>query len=106
MTLVLTSKKEKAPPEMEVLFSIDGVAYEIPLKFGANVALQFARIVLQRGRDEAVAWALEKALGATGFGALMAFDDLEPEQLHKITIVILERMASAMELPKGGLRAV
>jgi hypothetical protein len=106
MTIVLTSKKTGEPPKTEVLFSIDGVDYSIPVKFGANVALQFARVVLQRGRDEAVAWALEKALGADGCAALMAFDDLEADDLHKITTVILERMAAGMELPKAGLRAV
>lgn len=106
MALVLTTKTDKPPVATEVLFSIDGVDYPIPRRFGTNVALQFARIALQRGRDEAVAWALETALGTAGVAALMAFEDLEPEDLHTITTTVLERIASGMELPKGGLRAV
>lgn len=106
MALVLTTSKDKPAPEKEVLFSIDGMEYEIPTKFGANAALQFARVVRLQGPDIAVAWVLEYALGPSGYAALMNYDELTAEQLDQVTQVIVTRVAGAMELPKAGLRAV
>lgn len=106
MVVVLTTNATAPEPEREVLFSIDGIEYTIPKKFSANVALQYARVSLLRGPQDAVSWALEKALGETGYAALMAFDQLEAEDLDTITGVILQRIAAALEVPKGGLKAV
>lgn len=106
MVLVLTTNTDAPPPEREGLFSIDGVEYTIPVRFGANVGLQFARLTMLRGSDIAVSWALETALGEAGHAALMAYDELKPEQLNKVLEVVLPRIASGMEAPKGGLRAV
>lgn len=106
LTLVLTTQKDRPEPEREVLFSIDDVDYTIPVRFSANVALQFARTTLLRGPEIAVSWALETALGERGHAALMAYDDLEPEHLEIIVTTICTRIAAGMEAPKGGLRAV
>ncbi len=106
MVLELRTNDDKAKPETETLFSIDGIPYDIPKRFGANIALQYARIVRERGSDQAVGWALEKALGRDGYSALMAFDDLEVEDLETITVTVLKRIAAGMEAPKGGLKAV
>lgn len=106
VVLVLTTEKDAPPVERETLFSIDGVEYDIPKTFGANVGLQLARLTMTRGTDVAVSWALETALGEKGHAALMGFDQLTPEQLHQVTQVVLTRIAGGMEVPKGGLRVV
>lgn len=106
MVLVLTTEEDTPKPETEVLFSIDGINYEIPKVFGVNVGLQFARMTLLRGPEVAMAWALEEAIGADGVAALMAFEQLKREDLQTITVAIYQRMVAALEGPKAGLKAV
>lgn len=104
--LALTNDPDAPEPEREELFSIDGVPYTIPVQFPAGLGLQYTRVAILQGRDVALCWALEAALGVAGYEALMGYQQLKPEHLEQICTVVLERIAGGMEVPKAGLRAV
>lgn len=56
----------------ESLFTVDGVAYSIPVKVDAATAIRFANVVRTRGYDIAAAWAAEELLTEDGFVALLS----------------------------------
>lgn len=87
--------------QMVDLFSIDGHVYQMPVKVGANVALGYMRLVRTHGQDAAMGWALEQVLGEDAYTALMACDDLEPEDLEAVMRAVHDNVMGAVEVPKG-----
>jgi hypothetical protein len=90
--------------QMVDLFSIDGTAYQMPVKIGANIALGYMKLVRTHGQEAAMGWALEKVLGTDAYDALMACDDVEPEDLEAIMKAVHENVMGAVEVPKGKRR--
>lgn len=93
-----TTTRQKADPgELETLFTVDGVAYTIPKKFGPGVGLIYLDVV-QESRDVALAGVLKHVIGADGWKALMSISDqVTAEQLKKIIGTVQEKLFAAME---------
>lgn len=98
---MLELKAKAADREMVDLFSIDGVAYQMPAKIGANIALGYMKLVRTHGQEAAMGWALEKTLGEKGYNALIECDDLEAEDLEAVMAVVHENVMGAVEAGKG-----
>lgn len=98
---MLQLKSTDAPPvEMEDLFSIDGVTYQIPRRVTVNVALRYMKLLRTKGQDEALAWAIERVLGESAYDALMNFDGLQPDDLAQVMEVVRDKLLGAVEGPK------
>jgi hypothetical protein len=81
-------------------FHIDDVAYSIALRPKVNTALRYMHISRVQGVEAGVDYMLGVLLGADGYEALMAFDDLTEDQLKDVITMASKIMAGAVEAPK------
>ena len=98
---MIEMKTPEVAADRIVLFSIDGVDYDIPAKPRANLALKYLWEVKTRGQEVAAAVLLEELVGADGFQALMAYDDLTEEQLASVMEAAQKVVLGNREAPKG-----
>lgn len=103
MIEITSPKKGKGSgPEMVDLFSIDGVAYQVPAKPRVNVALQYLTFARENGEQMAQMMLLEKLLGPDGYKALSEYDDLTPEQLREVSDFAAKLTLGAIESEGNG----
>lgn len=89
----------------EKLFSIDGVEYRIPAYFPPGFALIYLN-ALDEGRDIAVGRALKRAIGATGWAALVTLaeerpDLLTPGQFKRLMGIVMRKIMGTIEDSEG-----
>lgn len=107
--LSLTTKVEREDnpfTERETVFEVDGTAYTAPVKVPAGWGLQYIRLRLRSGVDNAVVWAMEIAMGPDALDALASVPDLAPEQLDHIAQIITQKFVDSTAVPKAELRSV
>ncbi|MEV5710178.1 hypothetical protein [Actinoallomurus sp. NPDC052274] len=101
---VLRLKTKPKDPEARerrvVLFYIDDVAYSVPARPGAEVALQILDAMDERGQEAGIAFMLKKLLGVDGYRALMNYEGLEREDLQQVITKAFEIVNGALEGPK------
>lgn len=95
----LTSKtpEQRAQTEREVLFEIDGTAYEIDTELSAAFGLAYVARSDERGVDAAHIWLLKNALGDQGYRALLGFADLDADDLAGIIQALTRKVNTALE---------
>lgn len=84
----------------EKLFSIDGVDYLIPSRFGPHLGLTYIK-GLEDGQDVAIGRVMRAALGPAGWSALCDFQHLSTPQLKKLMGVIMQKVMGAVEDEEG-----
>lgn len=99
--LALKSKKGDRKAETITLFSIDGTEYSIPAAIRPNQAMQIMKVFRKQGDTAGVDFMLEVLLGTEGYEALLAFDDLENDDLEKIIKIAFQMVVGATESPKA-----
>jgi hypothetical protein len=99
--IALTSKKSSRKKEVLTLFSIDGKDYSIPSEIRPNQAMQIMKVFRKQGDTAGVDFMLEVLLGSEGYEALLAFDDLESDDLEKIIKIAFQMVVGATENPKA-----
>lgn len=96
----LTSAKGKDEfDEREPLFSLNGTIYTVLVRVPTGVALEYL-FTLANSEGEAIAFALDYALGAVSRRALMTHKGLTQEQLRKIVDVVRAKFDGALKDPK------
>ena len=96
---------KEAKPETvdrEVLFVIDGVPYTIPVRFRPLEMARYAHMVSQDGADAAAMWALQTALGETGYLAFLnlpASAVSEDQYRGLISVVVGRLLGVEREVP-------
>lgn len=99
MSIVLERRSEDVPVEMIDLFELDDKMYQIPAQPKINLALRYLNMSRKQGNDNALGWLLEQMVGEEAYEALMGFDDLTPEQLKTIMMVVEGVTMGALEVP-------
>lgn len=85
--------------EREPLFSLNGAIYTVLVRVPTSVALEYL-FTLANSEGEAIAFALDYALGAVSRRALMTHKGLTQEQLRKIVDVVRAKFDGALKDPK------
>lgn len=83
------------------LFKLDGVVYQIPAKFRANVGLKMLDDADRVGAQIATIRLLRTVIGDEGYDALLAYKGLSAEHLEAITDTIVEMALGAVEDEKA-----
>lgn len=83
-----------------VVFSLDGTDYTAPLHPPAGVALEYLRVVAERGEDAGLLWMLTRLLGEKGVTALAQHDALTHTQLQQVIAVCRRLLFGGLERPK------
>jgi hypothetical protein len=96
----LHSAREKSPERRIPAFSIDGKVYTILTRPRTNQALRYVNIARKQGSEQAADFMLEVLLGADGYEALLAFEDLTEENLTEVIEACSRIMTGALETPK------
>ena len=99
--IALKSKKGAKKADAITLFSIDGQDYSIPSSIRPNQAMQIMKVFRKQGDTAGVDFMLEVLLGSEGYEALLAFDDLESDDLEKIIKIAFQMVVGATENPKA-----
>ena len=99
--IALKSKKGAKKADAITLFSIDGTDYSIPASIRPNQAMQIMKVFRKQGDTAGVDFMLEVLLGSEGYEALLAFDDLESDDLEKIIKIAFQMVVGATENPKA-----
>jgi hypothetical protein len=89
--------------EREKLFSVDGVDYTIPVRFGPGVGVVYLDR-LSQGRDVALGGVLKTVMGEEGWAAFLKLAELNRitlPQLRAILEKVNERTMGAMEDAEG-----
>ena len=84
VSLVTAPDREEERAE---LFEIDGQSYSIATKPRVNTALRYMHIARTQGTEAGIDYMLGVLLGAEGYEALMAFDDLTEQNLEQIITI-------------------
>ena len=105
VSLAFTSEASEEQPDVETdeLFSVDGVAYEIPVKFGPGIGLIYLDLIDQ-GRDVALGAILKTVIGEDGWKALLklaAKNRITGPQFKAIITKVQERTMGAVEDLEG-----
>lgn len=91
MSVVLkTNNKRKE--ERVTLFSIDGVAYDVPKRPRPSIGLKYLWNLKVKGQQMAEAELLGDMLGEEGFKALAGFEDLTQEDMDAV-LAAVEQLA-------------
>jgi hypothetical protein len=100
---VFSTKDSDGNPfsEMEPVFWCDDVCYTAPVRVPASWGLQFVRLKVAYGIDQAVIYSMERALGPLAVQKLTEIPNLSPEQLAVITEKISAKFVAATTVPKG-----
>ena len=103
--LDFTSEATEDEPEIEKdkLFSIDGVDYMIPVRFGPGVGLIYLDLIGE-GRDVALAAILKTVIGEQGWKALLRLaekDRITVGQFKGILTKVQERTFGAVQELEG-----
>jgi hypothetical protein len=96
----ITTKKEKGPVEMTVLFTIDDVDYSVPTHTAPNMSLKYLWLLKKEGAAAANFYMLTVLLGEEGYEALMNYDDLSQEDYDAVLAAANKIMLGKDEAPK------
>lgn len=104
-SLDFTTEATENEPEVEKekLFSVDGVDYLIPVKFGPGIALVYLDLI-NEGRDVALSAILKTVIGKEGWEALMKLAELNRisvGQFKGILTKVQERTFGAVQELEG-----
>jgi hypothetical protein len=104
--LVLTSTPdtEREPEERVVLFSIDGVDYDVPKVIPPALGLRVIRTARWRSEDQAAVELLIEVIGDEAFEALTSFRDLKSEHIAHVFGAVRKLAMGAVEAPKATSR--
>lgn len=95
--------EDEGPEERETLFTVDGVAYTIPVEFGPGVGLIYLDRISE-GRDVALGEILKTVIGTKGWAALMVLAEknrITGAQFRAIMKKVSDRTMGAMEGIEG-----
>ena len=92
-----TVEEETTEPDRVAVFSINGIAYDMPAEIKPHVALKYLWLLKERGSDYATAWLMETVLGKDGFQALANHESLTPTQFNAIKTIVQEAALGATE---------
>jgi hypothetical protein len=84
-------------PEMEHIFSIDGVQYFMPVSVPPAIALRVLEVIELQGEDAAASYVLHEVLGEEAHTALKNCQAIKSAQLKAIVEVVTERAMGALE---------
>lgn len=91
------------PAEMETLFTVDGVEYQIPKEFGPSIALIYLDVI-DKGRDTALALIMRSTIGKEGWAALMELADKKKitlPQVKALMEIVNVKIMGALEAMEG-----
>lgn len=89
-----------APEERQTLFYYAGAGVTIPKKFNLVDALNYAHMIRTQGPNAAIDWAMERALGAVGYGILRSSPGITEEQAERCMAIIIGRIEGTVPDPK------
>lgn len=95
--MVIEIKSTEVNTDMEDLFSIDGVMYQIPSYPSGSVTLQFLEIARAEGELPAIGWVMREMLGKDGHKALLGCKALSGKQLQDITDIVVAKVNGVLE---------
>lgn len=81
----------------EPLFSLDGVVYEIPAVIPGEVSVEMLHRINTEGEMAAIAWTMEKILGADAWKALRTAEGIHPRDLAAVMEAVREKTMGVLE---------
>lgn len=99
--LELSTKREDESKDVAtiVLFRLDGKEFRVPAEPKPVVALRYLHGIRKHGPDVAAADLLAALLGEEAWEALVAYDDLTPDEFQAILGAVHGLVAGAVEGP-------
>lgn len=97
----LSSKPKQGREKRIPLFYVDDRLYTMRGQATPTLGLRYMHVARTQGPDAAADFALEALLGAEGYAALMACDDLSMDDLKAIVQRAVSIMQGPVEGPKG-----
>lgn len=98
---VKISTKDVKPVEMETLFWIDEVEYQIPKAIRPNIAIAYLRDVTEHGQEQAISKAMYSVMGESAMNALADCDAVTDDDMGKIMAIVSDKLYSTMRQMQG-----